>query len=128
MLLVTNPNSFFCSHSLLLINRHCCDSFIRSIPPAPPRPVFPVFRGLRSLRQACVASVLAKLFEGPGAANGISWIRLRHADKLDDIGLIDWLCKIKDTAVSGAYRASVGENHSVGEKVEGVVTPFGTRV
>lgn len=63
-----------------------------------------------------MTSLLENLFEGPGAANGISWVRLHHADKLDDISLVDWLYGIKDTAASGAYRASPGEKHTVGEE------------
>lgn len=63
-----------------------------------------------------MTSLLEKLFEGPGASNGISWVRLHYADKLDDIGLIDWLYGIKDTATSGAYRASPSGSHTVGEE------------
>lgn len=63
-----------------------------------------------------MTSFLEKLFEGPGAANGISWVCAHHADKLDDIGLTDWLYGIKNTAATGAYRASPGERHTVGEE------------
>eukprot|EP00752_Nemacystus_decipiens_P005974 g5396.t1 len=84
-------------------------------------------RGLRSLRQACVTSLLEKLFEGkPGASNALLWIRRQHHEKvgkdgpgLDDVGLVDWLYGVRGMAATGAYRASLGECHTV------VVTPGG---
>lgn len=77
--------------------------------------------GLRALRRGCVASLLEKLFEGkPGARHALSWVRLHHGDKsdnngLDDIGLVDWMYGLRDVAVTGVYRASLGEAHTVGE-------------
>lgn len=78
--------------------------------------------GLRALRRGCVTSLLEKLFEGkPGAHHALPWVRLHHGDKsgeygLDDIGLVDWMYGLRDVAATGAYRASLGEAHTVGEK------------
>lgn len=77
---------------------------------------------LRSLRQRCVTSLLEKLFVGrPGAHLALPWIRQHHGDKsegggLDDIGLADWMYGLRDVAATGAYRASLGECHTVGER------------
>lgn len=59
--------------------------------------------------------LLEALFQGAGAVNGVSWV-LRHGNnRLDDIGLIDWLYCIRDRAAARAYRASLGKSHTVGE-------------
>ncbi|CAN0223081.1 unnamed protein product [Ectocarpus sp. 6 AP-2014] len=90
--------------------------------------------GLRSLRRGYVSDVLDLLFQGrPGAGNAIPWIRSHHGGKdkdkdnklkgnggsVDDVSVVDWLCGLRDTSATGAYRASLGETHSL------LVTPGG---
>ncbi|CAM9724198.1 unnamed protein product [Ectocarpus sp. 13 AM-2016] len=95
-------------------------------------------RGLRSLRRGYVSGVLDLLFQGkPGAGNAITWIRSHHGGKdkgkdkdkdnklkgndgsLEDVSLVDWLCGLRDMSATGAYRASLGETHSL------LITPGG---
>ncbi|CAN0344425.1 unnamed protein product, partial [Ectocarpus sp. 12 AP-2014] len=76
------------------------------------------------------------LFQGrPGACNAIPWIRSHHGGKdkdkdkdsklkgndgsLDDVSLVDWMCGLRDMSATGAYRASLGETHSL------LITPGG---
>jgi len=75
-------------------------------------------------------SLLRNLFEGrPGASGALQWLRRHHRGDgdggnyggsgepvLDDVGLLDWLYCLRDAAATGAYRASLGEEHSVGEE------------
>ncbi|CAM9548427.1 unnamed protein product [Scytosiphon promiscuus] len=82
-------------------------------------------RGLRRLRGECVTSLLGKLFDGrPGAVNAIPWIRSHHSDEADggglnDVSLVDWLHGMRDDTATAAYRAALGEAHTL------VVTPGG---
>lgn len=78
--------------------------------------LFVLYSRLRSFRPSCVNGFLEKLFQGkPGAVNAVSWVRSHHSEILDDVSLVDWLYGIMEKAKAGAYRASIGSAHTVGE-------------